>query len=118
MNNRNSFMSFATARPTRSASSARYLIGYAVVDFRDGRPAAPHPVIVRTADGLMVPCTHNRQGRGAVALPPNWAGDGDRQVAWAKPAHQGRYPLTRRTEREGLRSLRREMWDVADKAFA
>ena len=110
-------MSFATARPSRP-SDIRYRLGFAMIDFRDGRPVAPHPVIVRVSDGLMVPATHTRRGRHAVALPPGWADDGDGRVAWAKPMHAGRYALTRRTRREGLRPLRRDLWGLADRVFS
>ena len=110
-------MSFATQRPGRP-SGPRYLHGYAVVDFGDGRPPSPHPVLVRASDGLMVPCTHTRRGRGAVALPAGWADDGDTRVAYAKPAARGFHPVTRRTRREGLRPLRRDLWVLADRAFA
>ena len=105
-------MSLATARP----ASSGYRHGYAVVSF-PGRPPAPHPVLVR-ADGAMVPVTHTRRGWRPVPLPAGWADDGDTRVAFAKPEFGGRWPLTRRSRREGLRPLRRDLWALADAAFA
>ena len=118
---------FATARPgqrtvrvvtTTRTAAPTYKVGHAYVDFLDGRPIGRHPVIVRLADGLMLPCTHNADGRGVVELPLNWLRDGDTQKGYAKPNHLGRYQLTARTLADGLQPLAADVVAYADRAFA
>lgn len=113
-------MSLATARPSSASSASGYLVGFAKIDFRDGRGPKPHPVILRSSDGLMVPVSHtgSRFGEPAIAFPANWANDGDDRKGFAKPLHLGRYPLTKRTAREGMHPLRDDLTALADRCFA
>ena len=111
-------MSFATARPAKPGqpAPAKYRTGYAVIPFDGGAPK-PHPVIIRSSDGLMVPATHNPSGWRRVALPINWLGDGDTRPGYMKPEWVGHWPLTALTKRFGLGDLATDLYGLADQAF-
>ena len=109
----------ATARPakrviTTKRTEAPYKLAYAMIDFKDGSTPKPHPVIIRLSDFMMIPCTHNPNGKGAVALPTNWKRDGKRAPAYAKPAHVGHYPLSPISMRVGLEPLNPTVYPIAD----
>jgi hypothetical protein len=120
-------MTLATARPGRpaAATTARYTWVFAdvVTTRRDGTPDywGEHPVLVRTADGLMVPCTGAapRRGEPACPVPADWTGraytrDGRVTQPWAKPLAAGRYAV-----RGAARPVTRtDVVTAADAAFA